>query len=898
MMRITSRVIPAVIIVAIITLLSVLAPFYIDLQWFDEVGYTEVFLKRLFTGIGLGVVSGLLFFAFVYLNLFITRRFAPRTWFVSDQPVLEQIRQFFRKAAGLVILGASLVIAIIAGINAGGQYDKLLNFLNPTSFGTKDAVFGIDIGFYVFQLPFYNFIFYWVVGLLLTTFIAAAVIYLFDGSIEVRPSGVKFLPHVKTHLSILVALFLASLALNYRLQMYDLLYSAKGVVSGAGYTDVHANLQVLWVLFAVAIISAVVVLFNIRSKGWVYPATGVGMLAVTSLVAGSFYPAFVQNFRVKPNELKRETPYIKRSIEATQKAYGLDKVKRVSFNLDNKLTLNDINSSQATIDNIRLWDWRPLLTTYRQLQEIRPYYVFNDVDIDRYMIDGKKRQIVVSAREMDTDKLQEKARTWVNKHMVFTHGYGVAMNAVNEVSEEGMPEFLIKDLPPVSKHDVFKITQPRIYFGEVATESDYAIVNTENDEFDYPDEDKNITSHYKGKGGFNIGTFLKKAALAYTYKDVNIAISSAIQSDSRIMLHRNVLDRVQKIAPFITHDRDPYIVIDKGRLYWIIDGYTHTDNYPYSQPFNTNYNYIRNSVKTVVDAYNGSVDFYVADAKDPVLKTFDKIYPNTFKPLAKMPKGLQKHLRYPEDLFSLQSEVYATYHMSDPQVFYNKEDKWDIPNELFESKQQMVEPYYVILELAQSKNDFQLIRPFTPTKKNNMIAWMSINSEPDKYGQILLYQFSRKELVYGPSQIEARIDQKPEISERFSLWSQQGSRVIRGNLLVIPVKNSLLFVEPVYLQSEQSQIPELKRVIAVFGNNVAMANSFDEALEAIFSGKVVSDDKPSKDGQPPKVETQTDLIKRASSLYKKATAAQKEGDWSAYGQHIKELGAILEKLKK
>ncbi|HDZ86136.1 MAG TPA: UPF0182 family protein [Actinobacteria bacterium] len=898
MMKIRYRIILAAITVGVFTLLSVFAPFYVDLQWFDEVGYTQVFLKRLFTGLGLGVVSGILFFVFVYLNLFITRRFAPHTWFVSEQPVLEQIRQFFRKAAGWVILGASLVIAIIAGLNAGGQYDTLLNFLNATPFGTKDAVFGIDIGFYVFKLPFYEFLFYWVAGLLVTTFLAVMVIYLFDGSVEIRPAGVRLLPHVKAHLSTLAALFLANMAFSYRLQMYDLLYSAKGVVSGAGYTDVHANLQVFWVLMAVAIISAVVVLFNIRSKGWVYPVTGVGMLMVTSLVAGSLYPAFVQNFRVKPNELKQETPYIKRSIKATQKAYGLDKVKRVKFDLDNKLTLDDINSSEATIENIRLWDWRPLLTTYRQIQEIRPYYVFNDVDIDRYVIDGKKRQILTSAREMDTDKLQEKARTWVNKHMVFTHGYGLTMNAVNEVSDEGLPEFLVKDLPPETDHKELKITQPRIYYGEVATETDYAIVNTENEEFDYPAEDKNITSHYKGKGGFNIGSALKKAALAYTYTDINIAISSAIQPDSRIMLHRNVLSRVKKIAPFITHDKDPYIVIDRGRLFWVIDGYTHTKNYPYSQAFNEDYNYIRNSVKTVVDAYNGKVDFYMADSKDPILKTFNKIYPNTFKPLAKMPKGLQEHLRYPEDMFSLQSEVYATYHMSNPQVFYNKEDKWDIPTEVYESKQQMVDPYYVILQLAQSKNDFQLIRPFTPIGKNNMISWMSINSEPDKYGQILLYQFSKKKLVYGPSQVEARIDQNPEISESFSLWSQQGSRVIRGNLLVIPVKNSLLFVEPIYLQSEQSQIPELKRVIAVFGSKVAMANTFDEALEAIFSGKVQTDEKLVDTTKKPKKETLADLVKKANSFYKKATAAQKEGDWSAYGQHIKELGSILEKLKK
>ena len=874
-----------------------LIPFYVDWLWFAEVGYTSVFLKIILTSAGVGALSGIIFFVFIGLNLLITRKLAPKYWYVSDQPVLEQIRQFFRKASLWLILGASSVIAIMAGLATSSEYDKVLKFFNASSFGQKDPVFGLDIGFYVFKLPFYQFIFGWVIALLMTTAIAIAITYLFDGSIEVRPSGVRLLPHVKGHLSILIALFFANLAFNYRLQMYKLLYSSRGLISGAGYTDTHANLPVLWILFGAAIVAAAITLINVRFKGWLYPAVAAGILIATSLTAGTIYPAFIENYRVKPNQLKAETPFIKRTIEATQKAYNLDKVRRVDFKIDNNLTINDINQSKATVDNIRLWDWRPLLSTYRQIQEIRPYYVFNDVDIDRYVIDGDKRQVVLAARELSTDKLQDKAKTWVNQHMVFTHGYGLAMNAVNAVTSEGLPEFLIKDLPPTSKAKELKITQPRIYFGETATTSDYAIVNTDNAEFDYPAEDKNVTTHYKGTGGFAMNSFFKKFAIAYNYSDINILISSAIKPESRIMINRNVLGRIEKIAPFITFDDDPYMVIDKGRLFWIIDGYTSTDNYPYSQPFGGDYNYIRNSVKVVVDAYSGKTDFYMVNSNEPIAKTYGKIFPKLFKPLKAMPEGLRAHLRYPEDLFSLQSEVYATYHMTNPQVFYNKEDEWSIPKEIFEGSEETVEPYYVILQLAESKNDFQLIRPFTPAGKNNMISWMSINSEPDKYGEVLLYQFSRKELVYGPSQVEARIDQQPDISERFSLWNQRGSQVIRGNLLVIPIKNSLLFVEPIYIQSDQSQIPELKRVIMVFGDKVAMGTTFEEALQGIFAGKVT----PSKEQAPKEttgVQSQAELVKKATTLYSEAIEAQKKGDWATYGAKIEELGTILQQLQQ
>ncbi len=888
------------LLAALVAIGSAITPFYVDLLWFGEVGYKPIFLKNLFTGIALGSAAGLVFFLFIYANLLITRRLAPRYWNVSTQPVLEKIRQFFRKAAMWVILGTSAIIAFMAGLTASRQYDTVLKFLNSTPFGTKDPVFNIDIGFYVFQLPFYHFIFGWIVALLITTAIAVAVIYLFDGSIEVRPSGVRPLPHVKAHLSVLLALFLANLAFNYRLQMYDLLYSARGVVSGASYTDVHANLPVLWILLVAAIVSAFIVLLNINFKGWLYPAIGVGILVVTSLLVGTFYPAFVQKYRVEPNELIFETPFIKRSIEFTKKAYGLDKVQTTDFKIDNALTLPDIKNSTATVDNIRLWDWRPLLDTYRQVQEIRPYYVFNDVDVDRYEIDGEKRQVVLAARELSTDKLGEGKSSWVNKHMIYTHGYGVTMNAVNEVSSEGLPEFLIKDLPPVTKSKDLEITRPQIYFGEMAKQDDYAIVNTGNAEFDYPAQDKNVNTKYKGDGGFTVGSFLKKAALAYNFNDVNLLISQAITPDSRIMLNRSVSERVRKIAPFITFDEDPYVVIDKGKLYWIIDGYTTSKNYPYSQTFNPGYNYIRNSVKTVIDAYSGNVDFYISDSKDPVVKAYSKIYPSTFKSMDKMPTGLREHVRYPEDLFSLQSEVFATYHVTDPKVFYSKEDRWGIPKELFESSEQAVAPYYVILQLAQSMNDFQLIRPFTPIGKGNMISWMSINSEPDKYGQMLLYQFSKKELVYGPAQVEARIDQQPEISERFTLWNQSGSTVIRGNLLVIPIKNSLLFVEPIYLESSQSQIPELKRVIAVLGNKVAIGNTFDDAIANLFSGVSPADQEKTSKEEPQAgaiTQTQAQLIQKASQLYSEATEAQKRGDWATYGSKIKELGAVLEQLK-
>lgn len=864
---------------------TVIVSIFADWLWFSEVGFLFVFKKSLLSMWGLGIGFGFLFFAFIMLNIFIARKWAPKYRVVFEEPALERIRQFFAQWGRWTVIGVSLFVSFLAGITASSQWQELLLFLKSVPFNLKDPVFNIDVGFYVFKLPFLEFLYGWIMVMLMVTLIAVSIVHWLEGSIKITSRIERFAPHVKAHVSILAALISINLAWNYRLSMYGLLYSNRGSAFGASYTDIHANLPVLYALIFLSLTLAVAFIINIWLKDWKVPAAGAFILVATSLLAGTVYPAIVQQYKVKPNEISLERPYIKRNIEFTQKAYGLDKVKKTSFDIKNDLTLSDVESRKATVENIRLWDWRPLRDTFQQLQSIRPYYQFNDVDIDRYMLNGKKSQVTLAVRELG----EPPEKTWLNDHLVFTHGYGLTMNKANEVTSEGLPDLIIKNLPPASSTNI-KVTKPEVYFGE--NDDKYAVVNTSEKELNYPKGDRNVYTRYNGTGGVTIDSAVRKAAFAYHFSDVNILLTSSIKKGSRIIYNRNISERTKKIAPFLMMDGDPYAVIDdKGKLFWMQDAYTKSNLFPYSKPSEAGYNYIRNSVKVVTDTYNGTINFYYL-GNDPIAKTYNKIFPGIFKPFSKMPIDLKKHIRYPQALFKVQAELFMSYHMEDPKVFYNKEDMWDLPMEKFSGGSQQLEPYYTILELPDSKGDFLLITPFTPANKNNMIAWLSANSEPDKYGELLLYKFPKQELVFGPLQVEARMDQDPNISERFTLWNQSGSRVIRGNLLVIPIKNSLLYVEPIYLESSESQIPELKRVVVAFNDRVAMEPTFDAALQAVFTGAPVTE-KPAKEVTG----TQADLIKQARDAYNEALKKQKDGDWAGYGKAIDKLGKILEKIK-
>jgi uncharacterized membrane protein (UPF0182 family) len=608
------------------------------------------------------------------------------------------------------------------------------------------------------------------------------------------------------------------------------------------------------------------------------------------------YPALLQRFRVTPNEIVAQRPFIERTIKFTRFAFGLDKIESKDFPAEEQLTVADLKRHESTINNIRLWDHRPLLATYAQLQEIRPYYKFVDVDNDRYIIDGTYRQVMLSARELSHQHLQ--SRNWINEHMTFTHGHGVVFGPVNQVTSSGQPEFFIKDIPPVTTA-ALKISRPEIYFGELANE--YILVRTKSQELDYPAGDQNIYTTYQGRGGVSIGSYWRQILFSIHHATLRILLSQDLTAESRILYHRTVQERVKKIAPFVTFDRDAYLVIGQGgRLFWIIDGYTLSDRFPYSEPLRRQgTNYIRNSVKAVVDAYNGSVDLYVSDPQDPLIQSFAKIFPNLLKPLDSMPEDLRAHIRYPQDLFAIQAHVYSTFHVQDPQVFYNKEDLLSIPRQVSDGREQDMEPYYTIMRLpGEAKEEFVLLLPFTPNRRDNMRSWLAARSDPPHYGKLIALDFPKAKLIYGPKQIDARIDQDTVISQQLTLWSQRGSQVIRGSLLAIPIEKSLLYVQPLYLAAEKGSLPELKRVIVAFGERIAMEETLEQSLQRIFGAKPVREPTQLATALSPQViKGDQPLARRALDHFQRSQEFLKQGNWAGYGDEMKKVESLLREMQ-
>ena len=631
--------------------------------------------------------------------------------------------------------------------------------------------------------------------------------------------------------------------------------------------------------------------------GFRYLIGGVAVLVLVHAVGLNLYPSLIQRFHVVPNEVEAEKPFIERNIKSTRLAYGLDKVESKDFPAEEKLTAADLKRNESTIKNIRLWEHRPLLATYAQLQEIRTYYKFVDVDNDRYMINGTYRQTMLSARELSHQHLP--SRIWINEHLTYTHGYGLVFGPVNQVTPEGLPEFFVKDIPPVVTIESLKITRPEIYYGELA--NDYVFVKTTARELDYPAGDQNIYTSYEGRGGVPIDSFWRKLLFSAHQATLRIALSQDIVGQSRILLHRQIQERVKKIAPFITFDRDAYLVIAQGgRLFWIIDGYTISDWFPYSEPMrHRGMNYIRNSLKAVVDAYNGTVNFYLSDPEDPIILTYGKIFPELAKPLDQMPEDLRAHIRYPQDLFTIQAHVYATYHMQDPQVFYNKEDLLSIPRRTVGGTEQEMEAYYTIMRLpGETKEEFVLLLPFTPNKRDNMRAWLAARSDPPHYGKLIALDFPKAKLIYGPKQIEARIDQDAFISQQLSLWGQRGSQVIRGSLLAIPIETSLLYVQPLYLAAEKGSLPELKRVIVAFGNQIAMEETLEQSLQRIFGGKPSPQPMPQPAAATQASTAEKELAGQALAHFSRAQELLRQGDWAGYGDELKKVETLLREMQK
>jgi uncharacterized membrane protein (UPF0182 family) len=679
---------------------------------------------------------------------------------------------------------------------------------------------------------------------------------------------------------------------------------------------------------ALGSLTALLVVVNLfLRRGLWLPLASTGLWVLTAIIGGLIYPAIVQRFSVNPNELTKETPYIERNIEFTRQAYGLNRIVEQTYPAELSVTAEEIAANPQTVDNMRLWDPRPLRDTLNQIQALRQLYTFQDVDVDRYVIDGGYRQVMLAARELDTDRLPEGANGWVNKRLQFTHGYGLAMSPVNVVTDEGLPDLFLQDIPPKGK---LTVDRPEIYFGEKT--DTYVIVNSKEKEFDYPLETSSVYANYQGQGGVRLSSFWRRLTYAWAFGDPNILISGQITSDSRLLYRRQVPDRVHTIAPFLQLDDDPYLVVADGRLFWIQDAYTVSDLYPYSQPYQGNFNYIRNSVKAVVDAYEGTVTLYIAEPNDPVVRTWAAIYPDLFKPIEEMPTSLRDHIRYPEGLFKVQAEMYRTYHMVEPQLFFNKEDLWNIPNELFFDKQQPLEPYYIIMRVpGEAQEEFALILPFTPKNRDNTNAWLAARSDGEHYGSLIAFRFPKDRLVYGPAQIEARINQNDKIAEQFTLWSRSGSQVLRGNLLMIPIGRSSLYVEPVFLQSQTSQLPELRRVVVANGNQIAMESTLSDSLAVVLGQQAPTtpevtlppEGQPSPGGETPGAEatpaveatlapfieaTPTPspastpagdvaaVVQEAQAAYERAQTALRQGDFATYGEELDRLKAALDRL--
>jgi uncharacterized membrane protein (UPF0182 family) len=885
----------------VLTGLGQAVPLYTDWLWYREVGFTQVFTTVLSLRGWLFIGTGGVVFLFMYGNLWVAARTAAPDvlWELDDQLGLPG-RAVLEPLIRRLLLPVIAVIAVLSGLRAGASWEMVVGYVNATPFGVVDPLFGRDLSFFVFQLPLWRFLYGGAMTLVIGTLLLSVATYVLLRSLVLTAQGPRLAAGARTHLLGLGAVLLLLRGLGFWLDRYELLYSPRGVVFGASYTDVHATLPALGALTALALLCAAACVFQISRPGWGFLVAGLVVLGVVWAGGLGVWPSLLQRFQVTPNELVAERPYIENNIRMTRQAYGLERVKEQDFPAEDRLTSAAIERNSLTIKNIRLWDHRPLLTSFAQLQEIRTYYKFADVDVDRYTVNGEYRQIMLSAREMSYQHLP--SRVWINEHLTFTHGFGLVAGPVNRITPEGLPDLFIKDIPPSVTGGLPKITRPEIYYGELSNE--YVIVRTKSQELDYPAGDQNVYSRYSGRGGVPIGGFLRKLAFAIRFGEIKILLSDDISGESRVMMYRRVAERVQQAAPFLRFDHDPYLVITAdGRLVWIVDAYTTTDRYPYAQP-DRGMNYIRNSVKATVDAFDGTMVFYIADPKDPLIRTWARAFPGLFTPMDRMPEDLRPHIRYPEDLFSLQARMYGTYHMQDPQVFYNKEDLWNIPRIMQDGRDHEMEPYFTIMRLpGEKREEFTLLTGFNPARRDNMIAVMAARADAPNYGSLIVYTFPKQKLVYGPRQIDARVNQDPVISAAFSLWNQQGSRVIRGSLLAIPIEESLIYVQPIYLSAEQNALPELRRVIVAFGNQIAMEPTLEQSLQRIFGGRVRGDEAVQPRGADGKLAPAlsgalTGLAQKAWDAWQRGQDAIKRGDWAAYGQAQKQLEETLRQLRE
>jgi uncharacterized membrane protein (UPF0182 family) len=904
----------AVLALALLFVVPTIAAYATDWLWFRELGYERMFLRSLNAQGTVFVATFAGVFLFLLLNLRIARRALRRPQVLVARTADGRAITLQDRQLSALVVPMAAIVALLFALSSASDWLAWLTFFNGVPFGDRDPIFQRDVAFYVFRLPIWQSLRLEALVATVLAFVGCGVLYVLSGSflMETRPGGswprFRLLPAARRHLSLLAALMFGLMVWGTWLGMAQMLLAQTTILFGAGYADIHANLPFLRISMAVlAIGCALAVWQGFGGRAWAIPL-GIALYLGVSIVGG-LYAALVQSFVVSPNESAKEQEFIRYNIAATRRAYALDRVDELEVSGDASLTPQQIAENAGTIENVTLWDHDQLLQTFSQIQEIRTYYDFVSVDNDRYVINGKERQVMLSARELNTDSLPN--HTFVNERLTFTHGYGLTLGPVNAVTTEGLPVLFIRDLPPVATEVNLPVSEPGIYFGEKS--NDYVLVRTGTPEFQYPRGNDNVYSYYQGTAGVPVGKFLTRLLFALRFGTTDILVTSQISHDSRILFHRTIAERVRTLVPFLQPDSDPYPVLFGGRLYWIQDAYTATGNYPYSWP-SGELNYIRNSVKIVIDAYNGTTSLYLAEPHDPIALTIAKIFPGLLRPLDEMPAGLRQHVRYPEDIFRVQASIYTQYHMTNPSVFYNKEDQWQVPLLDNDRASAPMQPYYTIMKLpGERQAEFVQILPFTPRSKDNLSAWMVARSDGSHYGHLLVFRFPKQKIVYGPRQIVGRINQDQVISPQITLWNQQGSEVKWGNLLVIPIEESLLYVRPLYLRSPEGKIPELKRVIVAYQSQIVMAETLNDALAQIFGRSAVaalSSDRlqssatsvvPATVATPEPAESHepstSDLVAEAQSHYDRAEKALRDGDFALFGDELKKLGEALDKLK-
>ncbi len=883
------------VLILVVLLLPALVGLLTDWLWFQEMQQAQVMVRSIAARLGVGAGVFLLSFAVLGANLELARRSLRRVEIARLTP--DGMRTVLLDPRDLrpQVLAVAGGLAFLIALFASARWETWLLYFHAQPFDVVDPLLGRDVGFYVFALPFFEALRNVLLTLVVLTLAGVIGLHVMAGNLGVSgPRGLIVTRVARRHVSALFAALFLLLAFSAWLGPPDLLTNPSTITHGASYADAHARMPALALLLVASLAAATLAAYQLVVPA-LWPILAAVLLYATVAVGGAAYAAIVQRFVVAPNEQVRETPYIIHNMAATRAAFGLDRVEERELSGDAELSRADIDANAATFDNVPLWNRQPLLDTFSQIQEIRTYYDFVSVDNDRYTIDGKYRQIMLSARELNSESLP--SRSWINERLTFTHGYGLTLGPVNQVTREGLPVLFIKDLPPQSSVGL-PVTEAAIYFGELS--SDHVFVKTRTEEFDYPEGDDNKFTSYRGDGGVSIAGLARRLLFAIRFRSTDTLLSPSLTADSRVLMYRRIGERVRRIAPFLIYDKDPYLAIDEGRLVWIQDAYTTTTRYPYATPITPGgVNYIRNAIKITIDAYHGHVRFYAIDPDDPIARTWGRIFPSLLTPLEQMPEGLRTRLRYPQDIFSVQAAMYTTYHMTNPAVFYNREDQWQVPVVESAGRDAQMEPYYTIMRLpGETDAEYIQMLPFTPRQKDNLAAWMVARSDGENYGRLVAFQFPKQKVVYGPRQVVARISQDQVISPQITLWNQQGSEVIQGDLLVIPVEESLIYIRPLYLRAAGGRIPELKRVIVAYQNRIVMEETLEVALARIFP--------PAGPGAPPlpaaaparparePAAAERDAASRARDAFRSAIEAQRAGDWARYGRELERLGEILE----